>query len=254
MLEVYTWEPNANSGKPLLCLKEKGVEFVYHYIDMSKLEQHSARYLQINPKGTVPTIIHEGRVLTESTPAMEYLDEVFPSPPLRPKDPYQLWRMRKWCRYMDQYVCPSLAMIGAQRAVATAKQRDAHEIEQLLAAIPLPERRRTWALLMSGTTPAHELEESQRRVGTAIAVYEEALAQSPYLAGSEYSLADINTLVTIYALPLLRPQEVNAQRTPHLLQWFRRCYARPAIQAAFALGHEWVAGRALEMRRFLGLG
>jgi hypothetical protein len=29
-VEVYTWEPNANSGKPLLCLHEKQVPFVHH--------------------------------------------------------------------------------------------------------------------------------------------------------------------------------------------------------------------------------
>jgi hypothetical protein len=39
MLEVYTWEPNANSGKPLLCLEEKAVPFVYHYIGMGQREQ-----------------------------------------------------------------------------------------------------------------------------------------------------------------------------------------------------------------------
>lgn len=36
MLEVHTWQPNANSGKPLLCLHEKGVPFTYHYVDMGK--------------------------------------------------------------------------------------------------------------------------------------------------------------------------------------------------------------------------
>jgi hypothetical protein len=35
MLEVHTWEPNANSGEPPFCLKEKGVPFAYHSIDMS---------------------------------------------------------------------------------------------------------------------------------------------------------------------------------------------------------------------------
>ena len=43
MIEVYTWEPNANSGKPLLCLKEKGVEFTFHYVNMGAREQHSRR-------------------------------------------------------------------------------------------------------------------------------------------------------------------------------------------------------------------
>lgn len=36
MLEVYTWEPNANSGKPLFGLLEKRVPFVLHYVDMAE--------------------------------------------------------------------------------------------------------------------------------------------------------------------------------------------------------------------------
>ena len=40
MITVHTWEPNANSGKPLLLLKEKGAEFDFHYINMGALEQH----------------------------------------------------------------------------------------------------------------------------------------------------------------------------------------------------------------------
>jgi len=47
MVEVYTWEPNANSGKPLLCLHEKGVPFTHHYIDMGKSEHFSPAFLAI---------------------------------------------------------------------------------------------------------------------------------------------------------------------------------------------------------------
>jgi hypothetical protein len=68
VLEVYTWEPNANSGKPLLCLKEKQVDFTCHYIDMSVRQQHSEEYKKINPQGTIPTVVHDGFVMTESTP------------------------------------------------------------------------------------------------------------------------------------------------------------------------------------------
>ena len=87
MLEVYTWEPNANSGKPLLCLHEKQVPFTHHYIDMGKLEQFSPAFLAINPDGTIPAVVHDGFVMTESTPAMEYIDDAFAGPSLRPADP-----------------------------------------------------------------------------------------------------------------------------------------------------------------------
>src|SRR5690606_8802595 len=254
VLEVYTWEPYANAGKPLLCLKEKGVDFVYRYVDIGKREQHSPWFLKINSNGTVPAIVHDGVVLTESTPAMEYIDEAFEGPPLRPPDPYFAWRMRKWCRFMDSSVTPALAMIGSH---ATARVRfggdKPQDLLRALERVPTPERRRSWGMLMFNRVPRHELEESNRRVAAAIEAREEALAEYPWLAGPTYSLADINALCTIYALPLQRPEQVNEQRTPHLMDWYRRCHARPAVQAAFAMGHDWVAGRVREMRRQLGL-
>jgi GSH-dependent disulfide-bond oxidoreductase len=254
VLEVYTWEPNANAGKPLLCLKEKGVEFVYHYVDIGRREQHSPDFLKINPNGTVPAVVHEGVVFTESTPAMEYIDEAFEGPPLRPADPYLLWRMRKWCRFMDSNLCPAMAMI-ASHATASARfsQQDPEELRRAIDRVPLPERKRSWSLQMFNRLPKEDLAESARRVDAAIGAYEAALAEYPYLAGPKYSLADINALCTIYALPLQRPEQVNEERTPHFMDWYRRCHERPAIQAAFEMGHDWVAGRVREMRRQLGI-
>ena len=49
MVEVYTWEPNANSGKPLLCLHEKQVPFVHRYVDMGQREHHEPAFLAITP-------------------------------------------------------------------------------------------------------------------------------------------------------------------------------------------------------------
>jgi glutathione S-transferase/GST-like protein len=97
MLALYHWEPNANSGKPMLALAEKGVAWESHYVDMRALEQHQPGYLVINLDGTLPTLVHDDRVLTESTPAMEYIDAQFPGPPLRPADPGERWRCAGGC-------------------------------------------------------------------------------------------------------------------------------------------------------------
>ena len=67
-VHLYHWEPNANSGKPMLALAEKGVEFESHYIDLLKFDQHQPEYLKINPDGTIPAMVHGDRVLIESTP------------------------------------------------------------------------------------------------------------------------------------------------------------------------------------------
>src|SRR5215813_14106303 len=78
MLTLYHWEPNANSGKPILTLKEKGVPFESHYLDLLNFDQHNPEYLKINPNGTIPAMVHDDLMLYESTAIMEYVDEAFP--------------------------------------------------------------------------------------------------------------------------------------------------------------------------------
>jgi len=254
MLEVHTWEPNANSGKPLFCLKEKGVPFTYHYIDMGAHEHFSPEFLAINPDGTIPAIVHDGFVMTESTPAMEYIDEAFEGPALRPEDPYKRWRMRQVMRYTDNVVAPSLAMIASNRLAAPRfVGRDPEELRRELARIPLPERRASWEKLMFNTTPQADIDESARRVSAAIARFDTMLERQPWLAGESFSLADICVFATFYALPMSHPAEVNEDKTPNLLRWLRRSHARPGLQAALAMGRGFISQRAVEIRSRLGV-
>jgi GST-like protein len=253
MLDVYTWEPNANSGKPLLMLKEKGADFRYHYIDMGKREQHTAQYLALNPDGTVPTVVHDGLVLTESSPTLEYLDAALGGPPLSPRDPVQLWRMRWWMRFVDLNLCPALAMFGGAGASAQMPEQDPQEVEQQVRTIPMPERRRVWRLILMHQVPEAELAESQRRIDAGIRRLECALGEHPWLAGADYSLADIVALATVHSMPSFRPEAVNDHKTPRFMDWLRRAHARPGIQAAFALGRGWVKERAEATRKLLGI-
>ena len=172
-VEVYTWEPNANSGKPLLCLHEKGVPFTHHYIDMGAHEHCSPEFLAINPDGTIAAVVHDGFTMTESTPAMEYIDDAFDGPALRPADPYWRWRMRLVLRRVDNELAPSLAMIASNRLAAPRfAGRDPAELEADLEKIPLPERRAAWRKLMFNATPGSDLEESARRISEGIRWFE----------------------------------------------------------------------------------
>jgi GST-like protein len=254
VLDVYTWQPNANSGKPLLCLKEKGVAFTYHYIDMGKMEQHSPEYLKINPNGTIPAVVHDGEVMIESTPAMEYIDRVFDGPSLAPADAYEQWRMRWWCRYLDTSIVPALAMVASNVLAAPRFAQNAPEDNAAaLERIPLPERRRIWAMLMQNNTPKSDIDESQRRIAECIALMEETLAERDYLAADTYSLADIVAMASLYGWPVQRAEQVNVARTPALMAWLARCHARPGIQAAFALGSPALVERVREVRQRLGV-
>ena len=234
---LYHWEPNANSGKPMLALMEKGVAFDSHYLDLLNFDQHRPEYLAINPQGTIPAMRHGDRVLTESTAIMEYVDEAFPGPKLMPAAPLDRWRIRWWMKFLDQWLGPSFSMIGWNVFVGPAvRSKDPEELKAAVDRIPLPERRLAWRKAIYGQFSDEELKESQRRVGVGIRMLEAALAQREWLASDQYSLADANGFNLAYALPLAQPTLSNDELTPNILRWLRAIYARPATKACWALG------------------
>src|SRR5437016_12223368 len=98
---LYHWEPNANSGKPMLALMEKGVAFQSRYLDLLNFDQHQSDYLAINPQGTIPAMLHGDRVLTESTAIMEYVDNAFAGKRLMHDDNRHRMRL-SWLRRCTQ--------------------------------------------------------------------------------------------------------------------------------------------------------
>ena len=247
---LYHWEPNANSGKPMLALAEKGVDYQSHYLDLLKFDQHQPAYLKINPDGTIPALVHDDKVLTESTPIMEYVDEVFPGPALRPSDPQERWRMRWWMRFFDAYFAPSLSMIGWSVFVGPAvRQRDPKELEAAIERIPLEARRIAWRKAMFNEFTEAELAESRRRVWFATDILERHLTEHPWIAGKTYSLGDINGFNLGYALPLSQPERCNDERTPHIMEWLRKIYERPATQVTWTKGRTQMASRVAVLQR-----
>jgi len=85
-------------------LAEKGLDFESHEIDLIAGEQHDPAYVKLNPNHVVPTLVHDDRVLLESTLIVRYLDEVFAEPPLRPADPYGRYEDDLWMKRIDEKV------------------------------------------------------------------------------------------------------------------------------------------------------
>jgi GST-like protein len=250
MLTLYHWEPNANSGKPMLALAEKGVAFESHYLDLLNFDQHQPEYLRLNPDGTIPALVHGELVLTESTPMMEYIDEAFDGPPLRPVDARERWRMRWWMRFFDAYFAPSLSMIGWSVFVGPAvRQRDPAQLKAAIDRIPLAARRVAWRKAIYNEFSEQELAESRRRVAHATDVLEAHLATHTYICGDQYTLGDINGFNLGYALPLSQPERCNDQRTPHIMEWLRKVYERPATRATWARGRTQLAARVGMLER-----
>lgn len=236
MLELYHCDPNANSGKPMMTLKEKGVEFVSHYVNLPRFEQHRPEYLKVNPKGQAPTLVHDGVVITESTLMCEYIDEMFDGPPLRPATPRERWRMRVWNKYMDEEFGPALSMIAWSRFLGPMyRSHDPADIETLIARIPTEERRRSWRTAIFDLFPSGALDESLGRLQEGAKRLEAHLSRRAWLAGDDFSLADIIAFNMAGGMPVLFGALMNAELTPHCMGWLDRVRSRPAIQAALAM-------------------
>jgi len=236
MLELYHYEPTANSAKPMICLHEKGLDFASHYIDLHAFEQHSPEFVKINPNGQVPVLVHDGKVITESTVINEYLEDAFPNPPLRPADHYERAQMRIWSKFVDEYYCPAVSLIGWHHMIQDiVKDLGKEEFEAYLARIPLHEQREKWRLAAAKAFPKEQLDDAVRRMRFSMQRHEERLNKWLWLAGSSYSLADVNTYSMTAAMPFLLPDFCNEKETPRSVDWLRRMSERPAVAAALAM-------------------
>src|SRR5262249_46424569 len=210
--------------------------------------QHESR--KTTPDGTIPGMVDGDRVLREPPPMMEYADEEFDGPPLKPTDPKERWRMRWWMRFFDAYFGPSLSMIGWSVFVGPAvRQRPKEELEAAIARIPLESRRIAWRKAMFNEFGEAELAESRRRVHYCTGILEDHLARHEWIAGTRYSLGDINGFNLGYALPLSQPDHCNDAKTPRIMEWLRRIYERPATRKIWALGRTAMAQRVKFLER-----
>lgn len=116
--ELFYFEGCPYAQRTHLVLLEKGVEFTLTAID------HYNRppwFRDISPYGKSPILRHDGHVIYESGVITQYLDEVFPAPPLMPADPYGRAMARIWMDYCDTRFQPAVNRLLAERNSDTAQ-------------------------------------------------------------------------------------------------------------------------------------
>ncbi|MDB5718648.1 MAG: hypothetical protein JWM38_2075 [Sphingomonas bacterium] len=231
MLALYHFGPVANSLTPLLCLIEKGVDFDDRFLSSRRWEHHTAEFQAISPEGMVPVLVHDDRIVTESTVINEYLEDVFPAMPLRPADPWTRARMRVWTKYVDEFFCPALTVLGAHGATPFVSQIDKDEMQRRLERMPNAEVRKKWAIISERGFDDAELAEARSRLKRVIDKMEAALADNgDWIVGDAYSLADIKLYSMAPGVERILPEICSETASPNVFAWLRRIEARPAVQ------------------------
>ncbi|MCU1086384.1 maleylacetoacetate isomerase [Stenotrophomonas maltophilia] len=85
---LYTYWRSSAAYRVRIGLELKGLAWEARPVHLVRDggEQHRDAYRALNPQQQVPTLLHEGHVLTQSLAILEYLDERFPQVPLLPAD------------------------------------------------------------------------------------------------------------------------------------------------------------------------
>jgi glutathione S-transferase len=77
-VELYHFWSLVCSVRCRMALEEKSVSWTSRYVDLFKFDQMRPEYLAINPRGVVPTLVHDGKPIRESSVINEYVDATFP--------------------------------------------------------------------------------------------------------------------------------------------------------------------------------
>jgi len=125
-IELFTSNLSPYAHRVRLALLEKKIDFWHTEIDLANKPEW---FLVIAPLGEVPVIRHEDRFISDSTVILEYLDEVFPTPSLRPKDPAKRAIARFWLRFADERFAPAIdhcltAETADEQTASAAELRD----------------------------------------------------------------------------------------------------------------------------------
>ncbi len=233
-LVLYHGMASTCSKKVRLALYEKALPFESRLLDLQKFEQHASDYLALNPDGVVPTLVHRGRPVTESSIIIEYIDDAFPQDPLRPRDPYALAQMRLWLKFSDNVAynavyAPTWSVLSKRASGAFTEDG----LQKILARIPTKERRERWETVAREGFSQQELQDAHDKMRKCFDRIEGALADGPWLAGAKYSLADIAMIPFIDRIRNLRPEFLSEDLHPRLADWERRLRERPAFDSAF---------------------
>jgi glutathione S-transferase len=232
MLTLYHYWDSFCSFKVRLCLEEKELGWDGKNINLMLFENLSPGYLAVNPNGLVPTLVHDGRTILESSIINEYLDGVFPEKPLRPRDEFDLARMRYWVGIEEEELFK--AVRPASLNLIMKKIFQSMTDEQLSAHLARhPRQYLVGRLKKMFLDPVDQavIDKSRQMLRAAFEKMDKQLQMQPWLAGQTYSLADIAAAPVIDRLQLLQMTDLW-QAHDALQDWISRLTSRPAYQRA----------------------
>lgn len=200
MITLYS-DSSPNGFKITIALQELDLPYVLRHVRIDQGENKRPEFLRLNPHGRIPVLVDDsnGITLFESAAILLYLADM--TGRLLPSAPNKRWEAIQWLMFHAASVGPIMGQ---------------HVHFELFAADKNPQA----------------IARYRRLVNEAFATMDSRLAVHPYLAGEEYSIADIAQFGWTH---IARIVDFDFSAHKHLSAWHERVAARPAVQRGIVL-------------------
>jgi glutathione S-transferase len=202
MLKLYT-APGTCALATNIALAEAGADYTTERLDFKANQQNSPDYLEINPKGRVPSLVTDRGILTETPAMLAYIAQTFPQARLAPLDDAFAFAQ---VQSINSYLCSTVHVAHAH------KMRGAR-----------------WAT--EDTSFADMKRMVPKTVGACFALIERKMLKGPWVMGETYTICD----PYLYTIALwLEGDGVDLASLPKVADHRKRMAERPAVKKVMA--------------------
>ena len=232
---LYNAPQSTCSQRVRFVLNAKKLAFDEVKLNLLEGDQLKPDYLKLNPNGVVPTLDHDGAIVTDSTVITEYLDEIFPAMSFTPEQPLARARMRALMHFADEMPAASVRVPTHNLAFLPRFQKmNRDEFIALAESKPL---RREFMMTMGQTGfPKAEMDAALSRLRRSYERMDREIELSggPWLLGKDITLADVALMPA-----LVRMDDLDMaawQDLPRVVAWFDNIRAHPAFTPTYYSG------------------
>ncbi|MGJ8598260.1 glutathione S-transferase family protein, partial [Sulfitobacter sp.] len=233
-LHLFHFAGSSCSQKTRIFLRLKGIEWTSHHVNLIAKEHLKPHFMGINPRGLVPVLVHDGKVIIESNDILEYLEAEFPEPALIPADKagqvHELLKQEDDL-HMDiraltmRFVFPSFLTKRPSSDIEAYENSGSGTVGGEVDSHREAEIKFWRDMAAHGKISDTQSASAFQNFKAVLNEFDQTLSKHEYLVGDDVTLVDIAWY--IYARRLGAAGYPLQRLHPHVGRWFDRLHANP---------------------------
>ena len=235
--KLYNALQSTCSQRVRYTLHYKNIGYSMEILDLFSGDQLKPEYLSINPNGVVPALVHDGKIVLDSSVIIEYLEDInINHNPLRPPEPENAAKMRAMIRYFDEVAGPSVRIPSYNMAFLPHFQD--LSVKEFIALAESKPLRKDFLLKMGRTGFSEkDMNDSTAKIDATCNRMEVWLGESggPFLLGKAISYADICIMPVIVRMQDLGRSDLWASNTK-VIEWLKLIQSSATYEKTYCEG------------------